>query len=671
MDKKRTFGLELEFADADKTKIILPNDYSWTDGNFTVFVNSNGAKVTNNGQFGGEINTRPLKPTQKDFNELKSVINNIRNAGGNLIWFTGFDGHIYVKDLGLNFVKKAFECSYYISSYLKEIFDVPEWFDTKYQSPSPTFDYVKKLNSIKSEKDILKVFANSSQRGHYRFYINIVPFLKHGTIEFRFFNSSWDFNKTKETIKFMYSFVEYVKNHDTNDFKKLKSVQAVLSVFNINPSLIPKRHKPLIFAAHTSDNVSVISQLNRKPNAINKAINETLKECKILRVVNTFFADVEQFSNVPNIVIYTKELCMLLMYEIILDNKLITYTEPFNYSTKNKTKAENLAYLFFFNAYRKTFGDDVFQQIRRKDFELNKDLHLKKLETKASKIIKQLSGKNISIVFGDIETALNDFTAEEGEFIFYQSEFNIQLKAFSNALEKYTDEENVYYLTDYSKIDLSDYPYIIHSENEYLPYQKIAKYQRNFVYSNIGSYKTSKFNQRSITPLFYKKIPNNYIISRKSKIKFIKCKQSELDYLRAIYLKKDILQGSAPYNYLWFIDDYLIGGCSMGFSKRKNKDGEIAFMLTDLVIDSKIPKLSKLLIYLILSKPFKKELDVRYKSYIKYIETAVFSESAISMKYRGVYKKVDKIGSAIIYQQNAGKYSYKEILANYCDKYQK
>ena len=248
--KNRTFGFELEFADADKQQLTLPSGYMWTDNKLTMMNNSDGSAVTHHGQFGGEINTRPYKFIEEDLNELKNFIQSIQDAGGYLMWNEGFDAHFYVKDLGLDVVKRLFLLSYYTAFPIKKIFDFAEWWDTKYLAPSPPIDVVKRALQAESVENFLKVFANSSDRGHIRYWLNCVPIERIGTVEFRIFNSSWDFEETLESIKFMYSFVEYAYlNEDTEKYKELITVEACLKAFNIDYSKVARRHVPLPWAA--------------------------------------------------------------------------------------------------------------------------------------------------------------------------------------------------------------------------------------------------------------------------------------------------------------------------------------------------------------------------------------------------------------------------------------
>ena len=163
--QNRTFGYELEFADADKTLIDLPAGYKWTDNKMTMMNNSDGSSVTHSGKFGGEINTRPYNYSEEDLEELKNFIQQIKDAGGYLMWNEGFDAHLYIADLGLDFFKRLFALSFYTAFPIKKIFDIAEWWDTKYLVPSPTEEVLRLVLNANSIENLVKVFSNSSDTG--------------------------------------------------------------------------------------------------------------------------------------------------------------------------------------------------------------------------------------------------------------------------------------------------------------------------------------------------------------------------------------------------------------------------------------------------------------------------------------------------------------------------
>ena len=167
-------------------------------------------------------------------------------------------------------------------------------------------------------------------------------------------------------------------------------------------------------------------------------------------------------------------------------------------------------------------------------------------------------------------------------------------------------------------------------------------------------------------------MPDDFKITNKSKLKFIRASMSEIDYLRMIYLKKNIILGSAPFCYLWFIDDYVFGATMYDFIKVQKYGFDAVTMKSDFVIDSDIPKLSKLLIMGVLSEEYKAELDIRFKQDVGTISTSVFTDKPVSMKYRGVFDLSERGSGVLYYTQKAGILgSLEEIIKQFVKKHAK
>ncbi|OFY43989.1 MAG: hypothetical protein A2X18_07620 [Bacteroidetes bacterium GWF2_40_14] len=668
---KRTFGFELEFADSDKTKIVLPEGYKWTDNNLTLMNNSDGSAVTHNGQFGGEINTRPYLYNKEDLKELKNFINLLKETGGYLMWNEGFDAHFYVRDLGLDVIKRIFALSYYVAKPIKEIFDFPEWWDTKYLAPTPTYDVVKKALATDSEENFIKIFCNGSDRGHIRYWLNCVPIEKIGTIEFRIFNSSWDFEKTLETIKFMYSFVDYAyMNEDIEKYIELNSIEKCLQAFNIDRDKVPGRHKPLLWAAEMSDNTTVVGEMFKKSQRMLSYISKSVKQFDTVRVVNSFYMDIEQVV-FNKMVVYTKEYFIYVLYKAIRGEiKELSFNDEYRFLDISTDKeSEIIATLFLFNSIKKHKNSaDIYHKSLYDDY-LNKLEHYRsKYAEKYQKLVDNLSKKDIEIVYcGDLADAIADST--EKDVIVYQNEFNSGLRAASNALMRVLEEDFGFQernRTKYADIDEDQINYIAISQHQFMGRKKVFKDNRTCLYSNISESGDNVFTKRFLTQLKYKRLPDGYELTENSRLMFIRASMSEIDYLRMFYLKKDIILGSAPFCYLWFLDKYVIGACMVDFFKMSSFGVDNASLKSDFVIDSDFPKLSKLLLMGILSTEFKEEIDIRFKREINSFYTSVFTDKPVSMKYRGVFELYDRQIGKLHYRQESGKLgSLEEIIKDF------
>ncbi len=166
-------------------------------------------------------------------------------------------------------------------------------------------------------------------------------------------------------------------------------------------------------------------------------------------------------------------------------------------------------------------------------------------------------------------------------------------------------------------------------------------------------------------------------ICKRSKIEIIKCTQDIAAHYRIMWVKKaTIKQGGS--NYLVFIDKKLIGCVVMTSGIQFSTD--LATIFSDPVTHtSKYKRLSRLLIYIISSKPFLKMYNDETLWEHTGFTTAVFTNYEKSMKYRGLFKvkekKLMKEGRykyKIIYQNREKIFpSYKSALTQWLDKYKK
>lgn len=675
---KRTFGLELEFADGDKEKIPLPQGYKWTDNKLTMMNNSDGSSVTHHGQYGGEINTRPYHYCEEDLQELKEFIQTMRDAGSYLMWNEGFDAHLYIRDMDLSVLKRMFALSYYTAYPIKRIFDIAEWWETKYLVPSPPWDVVEKVLAAEDLEHLLKIFSNGSDRGHIRYWLNLCSIARIGTCEFRIFNSSWDFEKVHETIKFMYSFVEYAYLHeDMEEYKQLTTVEKCLEAFHIDHSKVPQRHKPLLWAAEHSDNVTIVGQMFKKSNRMLSFIKKEVARFDMAHVVNSYYMDIEQVLMNREIKVYTKEYFIWMMYRAIKGEiKELQFDEEYQFlNIKSDDPAEIIATIHLFNAIKKhKNAQDIYHKSLYDDFVARLDYYHKKYTERYKKLVENLKSKQIEVFYcADIADAIAN--CQEKDILIYQNEFHSGMKATSNALQRHLLDDFGWKertKTKYSEIDEETVNYMAISQHGFMGRREVFKDQRTYVYSNVACSGDNSFNKRLIVPLRYKRLPDDYVLTENSKLRFMRASMAEIDYLRMIYLKKGIILGSAPFCYLWFIDEYVFGACMFDFLKVNKYGYDSVAMKSDFVIDHPIPKLSRLLILGVLSTEFKEELNIRYKHECGIISTSVFTDKPVSMKYRGVFKLAERGIGKLYYIQQAGVRGYlDDILKAFVKKYGK
>ena len=90
---------------------------------------------------------------------------------------------------------------------------------------------------------------------------------------------------------------------------------------------------------------------------------------------------------------------------------------------------------------------------------------------------------------------------------------------------------------------------------------------------------------------------------------------------------------------------FLVGGRVFGFAVFTAglgtvDENEILFLHTDFVVNSKVERLSKLLLYLLRSKDVQRTLSRYYVHRYLGLQTTVYTDKPVSMKYRGPWKKI-------------------------------
>lgn len=651
--RNRTFGCELEAADVLKDDVLLFEGSGWTRKKFTTFFNSTGERVSINSDIGGELNTRVMKLNSDDLLELQRVINSIRKAGGKILWDFNWHIHIGIKDLTLEECKKLYTLIYVSGAYLQNKFKLPMWYRSIYLAPNITEDEYRLAIKSDSLENFDKTFNNGSERGYIRHYIAMAQRSRIGTAEFRLFAGTFQFAEFLYAILFCYRFIDYALSHSVDEIKAMKQAD-LEKAFLIDEKFVTENPNPLLWAAAHDDNTTILGESFKKSRKLLSFVKEQAEKFKVVHVVNSFFFDLE-YCIESKIKLYTKEYFVYVLFQAIKGEITeLQFSDELKWlSIKSDNPLTIFTRLMIFNSVKKHNGaKDVYHKSLYDDFEYKINHYQEKYEKKYKKLVESIKAKNIELFYGsDLSQAIEN--CKEDEVVIYQSEFNSSIKASSNALLKYLPDfgHKEKLPTYYDDIDESSTNHIIISPNKYLGRRMVFEDNRTYVYSNTGEIGDCFFKKRPLQPLKYKRLPDDYIITKESRLTFMKASMSEIDYLRMIYLKKGIILGSAPFCYLWFIDKYVFGATMFDFMKVNKHGMNAVSMKSDFVIDHPIARLSKLLIMGTLSSELKEELDIRFKSNVDKISTSVFTNKPVSMKYRGIYQLDERDNGKLYYSQ--------------------
>lgn len=228
--RNREFGVELEF-DSNGLEAHGVGELLWKNGfreewigDRTSFVRYSGEQVASfNGisHDGSEIEIRtPILKGKKGFNDLKKVVNLLRDAG---CYTTEVDGlHVhhnapdYVenKELIVKLLRSWKYNEFNIASFIEEeraglSLNWDDWGDG---SPCPTFEM---SNVIALENRNNATASDISRSGFERNNLNINSLTKHGSIEFRFHEGTLNWDEIESWIRFGQSLLNGVKRRKT------------------------------------------------------------------------------------------------------------------------------------------------------------------------------------------------------------------------------------------------------------------------------------------------------------------------------------------------------------------------------------------------------------------------------------------------------------------------
>ena len=218
----------------------------------------------------------------------------------------------------------------------------------------------------------------------------------------------------------------------------------------------------------------------------------------------------------------------------------------------------------------------------------------------------------------------------------------------------------------------SNFTFIVISKKEIidLHHNQILKSQNLNVYSNVNM-KSKLLSTKTNKQIFQK----SFDIVDDEEIENIKIKQLSLQQfnsLRQKYLSKQIhYVGTPKACYGLFSNDKLFGVFAFTNDYRNKPPKEVEqpciYLLSDFAVNSNIKKLSKLVLYCVLSKEVKLLAERLLNKEVKTIYTNVFTKNVSSVKYRDLFilqdrKQAQDESYNLTYFSQMGKWNLKEGL---------
>lgn len=664
----RTIGFELEIPDVERAAVMLPGGYSWSkDEQIT---NTDGIRYSPNAKFGGEINTRPLRICQDDRHELRNLLYACYMSGGKIAWGFGYDMHMYAGDCSLEQIKNLWILGYYTDSFIRQVCDLGEWFQYHTMLPTPTLEYLEKIRAAQSFDDLREALANSSNKGFIRHPVNVTSYFKHKTIEFRIFNTTYDFSEVEASVLFAFRFFNYGITHTEEDFKKIKTYEDFCRIMKVRHKLASKIC-PLIFAGdQEKEGIRMTATPLQYSSSAVKTILKNVEGSICFVNPNIFALELSVYKH-REISIYNQHEFNDIVYKLANGQLVLHWKGDFEFLEKyNSEEPETqVALLMLVHKIKKFVGSDLAYKVNKLEaIKAKLEDTLEKAKQSSAKLVEMLTKVRY------VNANLNEAIKNE-DTVFFQYEHNSKLNSTVAIVKRHSDYSCKYERTptDYydfvERIPKGKRFYLI-SENQYLTnLHKMSKVGRAYLYGNVegGDYKVqSKVIDATISSFEYP--PDDLVIDDPSKLSICKVAPTMFSTAQKHFVKK-VHKFTLPLlTYAVMYDKYCLGAFGFNFPKKDEYD---MWLLSDFCTNNNIPRLAKFILLCVLSQDVKKSVS-RFKAHmVRNMYTKVYTPRPVSMKYRGLFEK-DKENceqGRLFYVGEFGASGSKEDIINKYKKY--
>ena len=679
--RNRTFGIEIEMCNLERAKVTLPEGYSWSKEE-----SIDNTDCSSNKQFGGEVNTPPLHLCcLKELHDLRSVYESMVAAGGKIKWSIDTHVHIYVGDLTVDQLKKVYLFFYVCYPYFKRYAKISEWDENIFNAkPIPTEKYFEGVKNAQTFDDLQTLFTNQSKKGFIRHAVNISAYFKTKTIEFRTFHATDDFYRAMNCVYSAYRIFYYAISHELEDYQSITSYKQFCEVTGLKYDT-PDELCPLLYQGNP---YSAIEAFMTMPLPYNSEMVSALYDAvkanghKEICIVNGFMYYYELFFlDKVEVSIYCQDAYCYLLYMLANGKTSLTYKDKLAWleDYNNPTPSRQLALALYAVKLQKYFMSEsarnsaIFEALKIKARE-----SIEKTEEANERLMRLLTTcdfhvgtleeaiKNKKVIFfnyGRIEKKQKRAFKLISENSDLKSDFSVARNDYYNLVESIPSDSYFYYF--------SNSPYLrnLHKIAMWNNSSGERRSAGRFLYCNkptaqnnaSTSYSSYRIECNEIVP------PDDLEITDASKLMIERVTPPLLHCLQKKYIKKVDQCSVCTYAFVVKYDKYTLGG--FGFTLPQHKGYDL-FQLTDFCTNNAIPRLSKLILYCIQSVGVQRYLSRRMHKLCEKVISCAYTHKPVSMKYRGVYKKVKEhcTSSYLAYEGILGIYpTNKEII----EKYQK
>lgn len=646
---ERTFGLEIEYADVDKSKVFFPQGYEWDEEEF--IFNTDGTKGTPSRRFGGEINTPPMRLCWKDYTTLKSVIESFRDNGAMARYGIGIDVHIYVGDLTLDELKRIYYLSYYATEQIHELCNIEPYSDQQRFRPSPTLAYLTKVKAVTTFDELKNVFVDNTKKGYARQFVNITNYFVRGTVEFRTFNTTTDFELIENCIMFAYRFVHYALTHTEDDFRKIKTMDDFVSATKV-PTELPPLPKSLIYFS-SIENMDDGNNLHKSVNLSSPFVRLLSDNTeKRLSCVNPklFNLETKLVGLGKKIDAYNNDELNHILYQLASGALKIHYMgraeciEQYN----SDDPADQTACLLVFHGMSRYFSEGEFYENELESLEGKIEETMRNAIKSAIRLIESFD--HINYHLGTLNDAI-----DAGGDIYFNYDYYSKHRTVVWNLKKLSDYDGTFErkTTHYLKATQLPDNTTLHlvSEFAYHDMNKVASIGKLIYYCS--GKRNAKINHQSKADemVTFLEPPDDLCIDDADKLKIVTVTSTVLHQAQKAYIKKVYKTMACRYGYIVMYDKYTLGG--FGFDYPKNTSYDM-WLLSDFSTNNNVPRIAKLILLCVQSEYVKRSMSRKLRMIARNMYTKVYTQAPVSMKYRGLFKKVGQEQGHLIYESDFG-----------------
>lgn len=678
--KTRTFGLEIEMCDFDRSKVALPDGFEWNKDE--QIYNTDGVYTS---KFGGEINSPPLNYCDESFGKVKQVYDNLVEAGGRVKWCIDTHVHLYAGDLDCEQLKKLVIFQYTTYPYFKQYVNLGPWSENAmHLQPIITEQNYLRIKNAGDLNELRNILTNQSQKGFIRYCINVASYFVRKTVEFRCFNASTDFELVKNCVDATYKMFYYALSHTEEDYRKITSVEDFVKTIGL-PAEVPPKVVPLLYHGNP---YNAKQAFMAQPILCNAKLCSSLLDAltahqvKEIAVVNSFMFQYElNLWKRLKITIYNQDGYSHLLYKLATGKVVVHYSSDLEWLEKYNSNdpVRQVAIALYVSRVMKFIdAGNAYKATMKEACILKAEDSIVKTEPSARRLIEMLS--HVDYVNGTLLDAVSNSRAVFFSFGKYKKSRRALRAITSNSdYENDVVEKSFSYYNFVENLPEDSFFYMFSDTPHFTNMHKLAFFRNasvnvdsagRFLYSNksLAKTKASMSYDKAAESVEVCIPPDDLEISDPAKLTIGSIPSAQMYELQKRFVKKVDKPSQPIFCFVIKYDKYLLGGVGFDFPRTKGHD---IWQLTDFCTNNNVPRLAKLILLCILTKQMQRMLSRRLIRMVYTIITYVYTAAPVSMKYRGLYKKNKEqcTPTKLAYEGQMGKFENMEEVIKAYQKY--